>query len=186
LERWAQQPDQAAMPEVIHQVTRAVDRVVTVVNEEFRPANVDPATALGAIVDVWSGLADFNLTITPSASARLAVDQAATETVIEVVRECVGNAMRHGRARTISISIADPDGDFDQRGPAVEVTVCDDGLGVSPTAAAGLGSQLLNDACLSWRRQSLDSGRGTQVTARIPVEPATVLSADTGAHERTA
>jgi hypothetical protein len=94
--------------------------------------------------------------------------------------------MRHGRARTISISIADSGLGFEQRGPAVEVAVRDDGLGVSPTSATGLGSQLLNDACLSWRRQPLDSGRGTQVTAHIPVAPASVLRADPGAQERTA
>jgi len=170
LERWAQQPDPAAMPEVLDQVTQAVDRVATVVNQEFTPSVSDPQSALAAIVEVWSGLAEITLDVDAGAALRLAADQTGSETVIEVVRECLGNAMRHGRARQIAITIGFPNEPLTYGPSAVELRVVDDGLGVPASPARGLGSQLLTDACLSWQRVASASGRGTTIIALIPVE----------------
>jgi signal transduction histidine kinase len=186
LERWAQQPNPAAMPEVLDQVTQAVDRVATVVNQEFTPSVSDPQAALDAIVEVWSGLAEFTMTVDEGAVRRLAADQAAAETVIEVVRECLGNAMRHGRARRITITIGFPDEPSMYGLSAVELRVSDDGLGVSPGAGLGLGSQLLNDACLSWQRIASSPSRGTTVIALIPVAPADQAGGTQGSDLRSA
>ncbi|MFM9134599.1 MAG: sensor histidine kinase [bacterium] len=176
LEMWAQHPDPRALPGVLDQVSAAVERVQRLIADDLPGQPIDPAEAMAAIVRVWSGLADIRWTIEAPAEERLAVDQAAAASVIEVVRECLGNAMRHARPSRIDIVVR-PAATWVAVGPAkpprlapyiaVEVEVTDNGRGLPPGGRAGLGSLLMDEVCLAWQRDNAETG--TRVVATIAV-----------------
>ena len=174
LEAWARRPDPAAMAEVLSQVTHAVDRVNQLAVEEFRTSKIDPVLAISAIVAVWSGLVHIDLDIDSGAEDHLSVDAAASETVIEVVRECLANAVTHGRASTVTIQVRQ------LRPGALEVTIDDDGRGLTAQAPVGLGSRLLDEVCLSWERTASPGSRGTRVSAQVTVAPEEQTGMGTG------
>lgn len=115
---------------------------------------------LASIARVWSRLADVIVTIHDSASASLFEDPAAADKVVEVAREGIANAIRHGHARHVTVVI-----DQTSAG-AIEITVNDDGT-LTTNARAGLGSATLDDLCLEWSRSG--SSTGTVLHCRIPV-----------------
>ncbi len=84
--------------------------------------------------------------------------------VAEIVRECVANSARHGKAAKASVDISAQDG-------LVIVTVIDNGLGACSDAPLGLGSHMMNELCLAWSRVSGEvngiDGSGTKVEAKL-------------------
>ena len=172
LETWAHQPDSQAMDEVLGQVMAAVQRVNRLATEEFQPPPIDPEQAMSGVIAVWSGLAEVSLDVDGDARAQLAGDVASSETAIEIVRECVGNAVSHGRASTVSVGVH-------LSSPArVEITVVDDGRGLIEQAPRGLGSRMLDQVCLDWSRTPALSAVGTRVVARIAVDGGEDLPTD--------
>ena len=79
--------------------------------------------------------------------------------MIEIVREDVGNAVRHGSATTVSITIDSEDERL------LKVVIVDNGSGIADDAIAGLGSELFDSLTFRWSRSS--STRGTEVQAEI-------------------
>ena len=172
LETWAHQPDSQAMDEVLGQVMAAVQRVNRLATEEFQPPPIDPEQAMSGVIAVWSGLAEVSLDVDGDARAQLAGDVASSETAIEIVRECVGNAVSHRRASTVSVGVR-------LSGPSrVEITVVDDGRGLIEQAPRGLGSRMLDQVCLDWSRTPALSAVGTRVVARIAVDGGEDLPTD--------
>lgn len=106
-------------------------------------------------VALWGDACVFTIAVDPAAST-LAVDPL---TVGRVVEEGLTNAIRHGQATAIWVSVGVEDG-------GLVVVVADDGAGPS-AAEAGLGSALLDQATGGdW---SLDRvGDHTELRARIP------------------
>ena len=58
---------------------------------------------------------------------------------LQIAREALSNALRHGAANTIHIIVQ-------ARGPSVEFEVSDDGAGFDPAASTGPGKGLANFA----------------------------------------
>jgi signal transduction histidine kinase len=95
---------------------------------------------------------------------RVAADPAATYAIIEVVREAVGNAIRHGNATTIEIGI------HDQASDLVGLVITDNGSGLTDGAAPGVGSHLFDALAYEWSRNT--SPAGTTITAELTWSPA--------------
>lgn len=163
LEAWARDPEPAALPPVLDEVTTALREVTHLLEEQGSVRPTDLEDAVTAMTSVWNGVADTDLTFDADTVALLSTDPAACESVIEIVRECVGNAIRHGRAQHLWIDVKAADA------VTVLVVVDDDGHGLPQPTVSGLGSQLLDQVCLSWERTP--QSRGTRVTARVPVSP---------------
>jgi signal transduction histidine kinase len=86
---------------------------------------------------------------------------------LQIVRECISNALRHGGAKEVRISL-------DQAASAAMLTVRDDGCGFDPEKSAGQGSGLLNFASRAREmggalRLDSQAGRGTAVIVTFPV-----------------
>ena len=163
LEAWARHPDSSALPPVLDEVTTALGQVMTLLEEQSSARPTDVEGAVAAMTSVWNGVASTRLTFDADTVALLSTDPAACESVVEIVRECVGNAIRHGRAHHLSIEVGPVDC------ASVLVRVDDDGRGLPHPTIPGLGSHLLDQVCLSWERTS--QGTGTRVAARVPVSP---------------
>lgn len=170
LETWARRPDDQSMDDVLGQVMDAVERVNRIAAEEFQPLPVDPDQAMADVVSVWSGLAHVSLELSDEARDQLSRDVAASETAIEIARECVGNAARHGRATRVEVGVR-------ALGRSrVEIMVVDDGRGLDDHSPHGLGSRMLDQVCLAWQRTPRVDARGVRVIAVIAVDPGTESS----------
>lgn len=100
------------------------------------------------IAAMWSGLAAVRVVCDDDAARRDA-------TVVEVVEELVLNAVRHGRARTVSVSVVTGD-------EVVTVVVIDDGVGLD--GRPGMGSSVLESAGVVTRELS---SRGSSVSVSM-------------------
>ncbi|MFM1964675.1 MAG: hypothetical protein RL134_400 [Actinomycetota bacterium] len=174
LEAWSRKPDPQTLDAVLDQVRHAVDRVNDLTSRGVEPPPVDVRRALDSICDVWISLTRIDIDLHPDVALTLEQDQAAAVTVIEVVRECLGNSIRHGRASQVTIEVALVAGGA--AGDAVHLVVADNGVGSSSAAVPGLGSQLLDQICLRWTRTSTRPGTRVDAVVTLASEPPAALA----------
>jgi len=113
--------------------------------------------ALDDLLALWRRSLAISLDVSDDAQRVLNHDPAARQVTVDVVAECLTNALRHGGARSAWISLTTNPG-------SVELTVQDDGT-LSP-GPDGMGSALFDEASPQWSRVS-DGGR-TVVRLRVP------------------
>lgn len=128
----------------------------------------EPASDLRSAIDrlggLWAGVCDVHLDVDLVADAHLLEDPTARTSVIDIVLEACANAIQHGRARTVHIAIH-MEG---RRTLACRVT--DDGARATATDTTGLGTQLLDELCLSWSRTR--DGSVTTLDCLLPIQAA--------------
>ena len=125
----------------------------------------DPSDVLASIARVWSRLARVSVTMTDRATSSLEVDGAAADKVVEITREGIANAIRHGHARNVDVHVDAPPsvGSYIS---SLDIIVQDDGS-MPPSSNTGLGSATLDELCLEWTRESEHGG--TVLRCRIPL-----------------
>ncbi len=105
----------------------------------------------------WRGLCTVRREQT-SSDLTLDADPLCAEIALEITSEAVSNAVRHGKANDVLVSV--------QTGPRVaHLTVIDNGRG-GAASTAGLGTRLLDDCALAWLRV-VDQPTST-LTASLP------------------
>ena len=134
-----------------------LDKVFAMLGVDAAPAADPDDGGLAVLAREWEDL----LAVDWSAAD---ADDAHVRMVADVVRECLANAVVHGRAARAAVTVA-------VRGDHVEVEVVDDGRGPQG-GPPGLGSAVLaRDAQGGWEIAAAPAG-GTRVLARIPLERA--------------
>ncbi len=103
--------------------------------------------------------------VEPQIAGRLSIGQEVH--ALQIARECISNALRHGEARKVLITLTLADGHG-------VLTVKDDGRGFDPAAVTGQGSGLTNLASRAREMggtMRLDSapGRGSAVIITFPL-----------------
>ncbi|SDS66311.1 Signal transduction histidine kinase [Opitutus sp. GAS368] len=128
------------------------------------------AEELGALARTMQALWPVRIVhkVDAQAAARLNIGQEVH--ALQIARECISNALRHGEAKKVLIMLAHAAGDG-------VLTVRDDGRGFEPALVAGQGSGLHNLATRAREmggRLHLDSqpGRGATVTITFPLAEA--------------
>ncbi len=120
------------------------------------PSTRDEHTLGPGLYDVtrpWMGLCEIDIDTT-----RCPDDHPAAHSCALIVEEAVTNAVRHGKARHISIQVTDS-------ADGLLITVADDGHVAAPTSP-GLGSQIIDQLTTTWSRE--DRGEhGTTLRAII-------------------
>lgn len=116
--------------------------------------------SLQRIVDVWQPSIDLTVDIAESARSSLEGDAVAAHAFVEVLREAITNAVRHGGADSISAAVR-RDGDI------IELRVSDNGSHMKPVGHAGMGSRMMTAACLHWSIQETQPGH--VLTAQITI-----------------
>ena len=115
-----------------------------------------PHHALGRAMDelcrLWEYTCPLRISAGTDVRERLDGDPTASYAVIEILREGVSNAVRHGGATQVNIELA-----LSERG-LVEVRLTDNGSGLAPSDSGGLGTSLLNQVCHRWSRTSTPTG----------------------------
>ncbi len=143
-------------PETVADARRRLEDALIAISTE-QSEGISLRFALEDLQNLWNPLVEVTFEINPEADQRLSEDFGLRRCVIEICLEAASNAIRHGHARVISLRV-------ESFSDLVQVTAVDDGEGISQTAQAGLGSQMLNDTCLRWNIETPAAG-GTQLTA---------------------
>ena len=121
-------------------------------------AQVDVSDVLTRIAQVWSRVANISIDIDSPAQRACALDSTAAESVVEVVRDGITNAIRHGGAQALQVTI-------NVDAEEIVVVVVDDGSFTASTNM-GLGTSILDNTCASWSRERSVAG-GTILTCRV-------------------
>jgi signal transduction histidine kinase len=133
---------------------------------ELRPASLDSAGLAPALQEICAAYHD-RLGVTVDASLDdVTVPAPVEHALLRITQEACANAVRHGHARRLAVSMARQDGH-------VELAVRDTGTGFDPAAPhAGSGLAHIRDRVAELGGTvDIDSapGRGTALTIRVPV-----------------
>ncbi len=118
--------------------------------------------ALEEMIELWEGVCDIDVILTPEVALATSFDLDAAHCVNEFVKECVNNAIKHGKASEVDVHV---DLASDIR---IEVRVANNGEYL-PENRAGLGTRILDEISTGWDR--VRTPEGTLVTGQIAVIP---------------
>jgi signal transduction histidine kinase len=160
-------------PEVIARAGAAIDGAVERLREQ--PSTSEHGGAEGvedldarltAIGVTWEGIAEVDIDLDEVTRAVLADDAIARATLCDLVAEACANAVIHGDAARIAVTVQ-AHGSSSESNGSLTLTVHDDGSAAKPQRQGGLGSRILTESCTHWE---LEHGAdGTTLTATLPV-----------------
>lgn len=113
------------------------------------------------LVDTWKPVCRISLLADSTAVEAINGDWITRQTLMDIVTEGVANAIMHGKARKVDVSL-------ELEGSSLLLmNLVDDGTGVSAQERPGLGTRYLDEVCVSWRR--LREASGTRLTVALPL-----------------
>lgn len=118
------------------------------------------------LITTWEGVCQVKIKFDNNAFE--AIDETAKICTVEIVKEIVGNAFRHGQATRIDFDIRLEDGN-------VEITAKNNGTKVSK-GSEGLGSDLLNELTSHWSIANTSGGVVVEATIPYRVSEANLAS----------
>ena len=156
-------------PEEIEQLRgRLEERVRLVFEAPDKFTNL--ADVLTEIAETWEGICQVTVQLADGDAADIARDQIAVETVLEICREGISNAIRHGHAKNVTVAVS-----LEEVG-LVNVRVANDGTppvqpessdGSAPgSAREGMGSKHLQECTVSYSVAVVDGQ--TVLEAAVP------------------
>jgi len=148
-------PDEALIAEIRSDILKATAKL----GQTAEPV-VSLGDRLAETANQWSGPCDVRWSVSPDAERLLMTSVTGAECVAEIVREGVGNAVRHGGAGSVMVAV-------DARVERLVIVIDDDGRSIDGQAHPGLGSRMLDEMCVSWTRESTD--QGTRLEAELAV-----------------
>jgi signal transduction histidine kinase len=134
------------------------DRLAKLLNDTKGVADVRPV--LAEIAETWQGLCEIEIELSCEDEDLLKRDSVCVETVLEIAREACSNAIRHGAAEHINLSV-----NFEST-ELVKITVTNDGSKADTNSKRGVGSAYLDDCTYS--HSLTQTGAGTVLVATIP------------------
>jgi signal transduction histidine kinase len=120
--------------------------------------NLDLKTSLADLVELWQGVCEVKVSIDDDLFDLISANQVTSNCINEIVKESVTNAIRHGKADTVEISIQDLDDG------SIQIKVTNDGEG-NVSGVPGVGSQILDEITMRWSRESIEDKE--LVTAQV-------------------
>jgi signal transduction histidine kinase len=124
-------------------ITATVQSVLDSVNEE-PPVAVDAVRGIRDTIAFWSGMCDISLEVTPEAELAIARDSEVAEAIHIVTLEIISNAIRHGHATEISVTIASDSVE------TLRITATNNGDTLESNHEPGLGMGLYDELCAQW------------------------------------
>lgn len=163
-------PDGTRFQEQADSMVRTIDHTMWEMRAmllELRPVALEKAGLVSALRELCRSY-EVRLGIRFSADLHdVHLEPAAEHTVLRVVQEALSNAVRHGEAQTIELTLLSIEGH-------VDLVVCDDGRGFDPDQVGdrhGLGLSLMRERVAELGGDVAvrsRTGQGTTVRVRIP------------------
>ena len=138
--------EQTPTPALVAEVEKDISAALEKLNN---PSNLEGevvSEVLSQIVEIWSDAAEISIEIPADLEAAIVRAPLTSEALIEISREFITNAIKHGKASKVSLIVSRLD---DLR---IAIKVVDDGQGLPPGAKPGFGSKLLSELSLVWRQ----------------------------------
>ena len=156
-----------------NQQARAIERIseealrdMQALLAELRPASLDGAGLAAALLDICAAYQDRLGVAVDARVDDLTVPAAVEHALLRITQEACANAVRHGGARRLAVSLTSQDGQ-------VELAIRDGGSGFDPAAPqAGSGLAHIRERVAELGGTvDIDSapGRGAALTLRVPV-----------------
>lgn len=139
-------PSDQELTDSLEQVRAAFDRVDS---EDYLAGRTLPQL-LEELEQLWDGALDLRINLSPAAARTLKNDLAAARCVLEVCREAITNAVKHGEAEQVRVSIQ-PGSGF------VTIMASNDGLPAS-NAKSGKGFALYQEVAHSFNLRNSNEG----------------------------
>lgn len=127
-------------------------------------------TVVCGLQALWGSVIDLTATASPAARAALQRDPLCRTSITEIVTEAVSNAVRHGRATRVEITVEAEGEDV------VDLTISDNGTPNPEWQRRGLGSALYDEASISWAIRRTEDG--TTLTLQVPTTGAAETPAE--------
>ena len=115
---------------------------------------------------LWAGALEIEIDLADRALRQVEQDPIALAALIEVAREALLNAVRHGKATLANIQLSETSQSADE----VYLRVTNDGFPPDPSRKPGLGSSVFDELTIEWFLDTDPSG--VALRARIPVQKA--------------
>ena len=115
-------------------------------------SRIDFSEFIESLQQLWDGFCTINVVDPTGIIAKLQAYPSAAAAATEVIRESVGNAVRHGSATEVSVCL---DSTVER---LVSIEIVDNGSGLDEDASPGLGSELFDSLALRWSRSHSDRG----------------------------
>ena len=138
--------EQKPTSELVAEVEQDISAAIEKLNNPSNLEGEDISDLLNQIIEIWSDAAEITIEIPDNLEAAIARQPLASEALIEISREFITNAIKHGKAGKVSLKASRLD---DLR---IAIKVVDDGQGLPPGAKPGFGSKLLSELSLVWRQ----------------------------------
>lgn len=148
-------PTDKDLDQALDQVREAFGRV----DQEDYLSGKSLKELLDELVLLWEGALDVQIAIDPQAQLTLDQDQAAARCALEVCREAVTNAVKHGSAEQVKISIAHGEG-------FVQIKAINDGINLTEELA-GQGINLYKEVAHSY--SLTDQAEGVTLDLQLPL-----------------
>ena len=116
-------------------------------------------------VELWEGVVKIKLDAQQRAIDAIAADSFGLAATVEVIREGLGNAVKHGKAKHAQLSLSLTE----QPNPELIIEVRNDGKKPSSEPQRGFGLSTLDEVTLAWKLEARDNQ--TVLSARVPVSP---------------
>jgi signal transduction histidine kinase len=142
--------------------TRDELRAAVSLLEEKPDSTPGMLSTLDLFIGTWQGVCRVVAVTTPDATAALDNDELSRSCLRDVLTDAISNAVRHGDASIVDISIS-------LVGDEVLVRVRDNGAAPGSAAIPGLGTRLLEECSTRWSSEATDDGY--LLTASLPVMP---------------
>ena len=142
---------------LISEIRRDIAAAMAKLGSTSEPPAVLP-DALAETADLWNAACTVRWHLSEDALWLAAQSATTAECASEIVREGVGNAIRHGGAKRVNVTII-------ARLRHLVLIIEDDGCAGHDDVRKGLGSRMLDEMCVRWTRESDD--RGTRLTAEL-------------------
>lgn len=156
----------AENPASFAQTEKSVQLELKHLLDSVRLTESSESESLGQMINrvkqTWEGIAEISLRVSEVESAEFELDPILMNSISEILPDLAFNAIKHGKATLIEFSI------FKATENTVGLTCSDNGRQPEDSGRIGLGTKLLDECALQWRRQSSAQDRGTTTTVVLP------------------
>ena len=123
------------------------------------------AGIMGSLDATWEGIATSGIELRDIAEDELSRDRVLMNTLGELLSELTFNAIKHGKATRIDFALEKKAEDI------VCLTCSDNGIQSPDSGRIGLGTKLLDECALQWKREAIPASKGTKTEVRLPFSP---------------
>ena len=141
----------------LEKVRDAVDKAISRLGQTEYLEGESFSQIIQDIAEVWEDTCEIEYLIQPDAQAVLDQQQSLARSTVEVLREAITNAIKHGKAKNIKVSIT-------KNGQLVDLIVDNDGSEIV-TGQRGLGASVIAE--LTHSHTLYSSRGGVRFTAAI-------------------